>query len=61
MANKRTIGIILLVVGIIIFVVSLAADLIGIGGVPGIGYKQIAGAVVGVVVAAVGYYLMSRK
>ncbi len=61
MGNKKVIGIALLVVGVILLVVSLAADSLGIGGSPGIGYKQIIGAVAGVVVAAVGYVLMSRK
>ena len=62
MGNKKTIGIALLVVGVIVLIVSLAADAIGIGGAVGaFGYKQIIGAVVGVVVAVVGFVLYSRK
>ncbi len=61
MGNKKTIGIVLVVVGILLLILSLAADAIGIGGSPGIGYKQILGAVAGVVIAVVGYVLMSRK
>ncbi len=61
MGNKKVIGIVLLVVGVLLLIVSLAADSLGIGGSPGIGYKQIIGAVAGVVVAGVGYVLMSRK
>lgn len=61
MGNKKTVGIVLLVVGIILLIVSLTADYIGIGGTPGIGYKQILGAIAGAVVAVVGYVLMSRK
>ncbi len=61
MGNKKVIGIVLLVVGVLLLIVSLAADSLGIGGSPGIGYKQILGAVAGVIVAVVGYVLMSRK
>jgi hypothetical protein len=59
--NKKTLGIILLLVGIVLVILSLAADMIGIGGSAGFGYKQIAGTVVGVVVAVAGYLLISRK
>ena len=62
MGNKKTIGIALLVVGVIVLIVSLAADAIGLGGAVGaFGYKQIIGAVVGVIVAVVGFVLYSRK
>ncbi len=59
--NKKNLGIALLVVGIIVLVVSLAADAIGIGGAPGLGYKQILGSIAGVVAAVIGYVLYSRK
>lgn len=59
--NKKNLGIALMVIGVIVLLVSLFADSLGIGGVPGFGYKQIAGAVVGVIVAIVGYVLFSRK
>jgi hypothetical protein len=58
--NKKTMGIVLLIVGAILLIVSLAADSIGIG-VPGFGLKQIAGTVAGVIVAAIGFVLYSRK
>jgi uncharacterized membrane protein len=61
MGNKKTIGIALLVVGVIVLIVSLAADPIGIGGADGFGYKQIVGAIVGVIVAIVGFVLYFRK
>ena len=62
MGNKKTIGIALLAVGVIVLIASLAADVIGLGGAIGaFGYKQIIGAVVGVVVAVVGFVLYSRK
>ena len=61
MGNMKTIGIASLVVGVILVIGALAADVIGIGGAAGFGYKQIIGAVVGVVVAVVGFVLYSRK
>ena len=61
MGNKKTIGIALLVVGVVLIIGSLAADAIGIGGAAGFGYKQIIGAVVGVIAAVVGFVLYSRK
>ena len=62
MGNKKTVGIALLAVGVIVLIVSLAADAIGIGGAAdAFGYKQIIGAVVGVIVAVVGFVLYSRK
>ena len=44
----------LLVVGVLLFLISLSADALGFGPSPGIGLKQSAGAVVGVVLAAIG-------
>jgi hypothetical protein len=61
MKNQKTIGIVLLVVGAVLLIGSLAADAIGIGGAAGFGYKQIIGAVIGVIAAIVGYVLYSRK
>ena len=52
--NKKQIGIASLVIGVLIFLVCLAADPLGLGSSPGLGIKQIAGAVVGVVIAAFG-------
>jgi hypothetical protein len=61
MLNKKTIGIILLVVGVVLVVVSLTADMIGIGATAGFGYKQIAGSIVGVLLTVAGFVMMSRK
>ena len=61
MGNRKTIGIALIVIGVVALIVSLAADVIGLGGAPGFGYKQIVGALVGVIVAAVGYYYFSKS
>jgi len=53
--------VILLVVGVLLFLICLAADAVGIGEGTGIGWKQITGAVVGVIVAAVGIVQMRKK
>jgi hypothetical protein len=52
--SKKTVAVALLVVGVLLFLVAAAADPLGIGGYPGIGMKQLAGIVVGVVLAAIG-------
>ena len=61
MGGKKTTGIVLLVVGIVILLLSLIADPIGIGGSPGFGAYQIVGAIVGAVVAIVGLVLTLQK
>lgn len=59
--SKRTIGIILLVIGILIILGSLGAGYIGLSASTIIGTKKILGAVVGVIVDIVGIYLMVSK
>ena len=51
----------LLVVGVLVFLVSLTADSLGIGEGTGIGWKQITGAAIGVVIAAVGMYSLRKS
>ena len=58
--KKKGLSLILIVVGIIILLVSLLADMLGIGGFPGIGYKHIIGAIVGAVIAVIGF-IIPRK
>jgi len=53
--------IILLVVGVALFFVSLTADAFGIGEGTGIGWKQITGFIVGLVIAAIGAIQMRKK
>ncbi len=60
MDTKRIVGIVLLLVGVVVLVLALAADMIGIGGFPGFGSTQIAGTVGGAVVAVVGLVLTRR-
>jgi hypothetical protein len=60
--EKRTVGIVLLVIGIVILVVSLVADPLGLGGGNVVfGPRQIIGTVVGAIVAIVGVVLRLRK
>ena len=53
--------IILLVVGVALFFISLTADAFGIGEGTGIGWKQITGSFVGLVIAGVGAAQMRKK
>jgi hypothetical protein len=57
----KTAGIILLVVGIAVAIVSLLADALGIGNPAAFGPQQIAGTVVGAIMAVVGLFLTLRK
>ena len=58
--GKKGLSLILVVIGIIILLVSLLADVLGIGGYPGIGYKQILGAIVGAVISIIGFILYRK-
>ena len=59
--SKRTMGYLLIVLGAVVLVISLTADSLGIGGAPGIGWKQLTGAGVGLIVMIYGIWLASRK
>ncbi len=61
MLDKRTAGIILLIVGGGLLVISLSADVIGIGDDAGFGRQQTMGTVAGVVVMAVGLALTFKE
>jgi hypothetical protein len=61
MGPIKILGIICLIVGIIILVLSLIADSVGVGGSPGFGWKQIVGAIVGVIIGIVGLILTFKK
>jgi hypothetical protein len=51
----------IIVLGVVVLVISLAADSLGIGGAPGIGWKQLTGVTVGLIVMIYGVWLASRK
>jgi hypothetical protein len=60
--SKRNIGIAMTVAGILLVLVSLLADMIGLGAQAGIiGWKQILGAVIGAAVGISGIFLLLRK
>ena len=59
--SKKTIGFVLIALGAVMAVVSLAADAIGIGNRQGIGWQQLLGTATGVVVVLVGVWLAMRK
>jgi hypothetical protein len=62
MAGKRiSFGLVWMVCGVIIIILSLGADLFGIGSSTGIGWKQLVGAAVGLVVLIVGFLLRRVK
>ena len=65
MNKTKTAGIIILMSGLILFIVSLSADYIGVGDVDPdhftLGYKQITGIVVGAVGIVSGIFLWRKK
>jgi predicted phage tail protein len=58
--SKKTLGILLIVLGVILAGVSLTADTIGIG-VGAFGTKQYLGTAIGIIVAFVGVWLALSK
>ena len=54
--SKRLISFALILFGAAVSILSLAADPLGFGGVPGIGWKQIMGVVVGIFIAIFGLW-----
>ena len=60
MGVKKIIGIILIVAGIALLVLSVLADCIGIGG-GGFGLRQTGGTIVGAIMLGVGVFLMLKK
>lgn len=61
MTNRRKAGLILLIAGVVVLLLSVTADITGLGGEPGFGRTQMAGTVLGVVMAVVGGVLYSRS
>jgi len=57
---RKSFGTSFLVVGVLVFLVALSADTLGIGRNPGLGRWQILGAVIGVVIAALGMIRLRR-
>jgi peptidoglycan/LPS O-acetylase OafA/YrhL len=59
--SRRTVGLTLAVVGLIVGLLFALADAIGLGGSPGFGRSQIIGIVVGVVILIVGVVIFARS
>ena len=58
--NKKTIGIILVIIGVVGQVFSLSADFLGIGNDPAtVGWKQLLGAGVGLLIILAGVYFLA--
>ena len=61
MKGLRIVGIVLLVLGILVLLVSVAADPLGLGVSPRFGYRQIIGTIAGAIAAVVGLILVLKK
>jgi len=59
--SKKSLSLIAIIVGLILMIVSLIADLIGLGSYPGINWAQIVGAVVGLVTVLLGFWFRNSK
>ena len=59
--SKKMLGVVFIILGAVVLVVSLAADAVGIGNATGIGWKQILAAVIGALVALDGIFLVFRN
>ncbi len=59
--QKKTLGFILTVVGIIILLLSLFGDLIGVGGYPGLGNKQVIGIIISVIIIIIGFIFYRKS
>lgn len=59
--DKINANVVVLVLGVGLLLVSLLADVVGIGDDAGFGNQQTMGTVAGVVVIAIGVYLMKKK
>lgn len=64
MKGRKIVGVILFIIGIIILILTAAADFIGVGPLgssPGFGLQQTIGLIVGAVIAIVGAILLFKK
>ena len=67
MMNKKTIGTILLVIGLVILAIFFLSDILGIPNIFGLGSDpkfgpiQIVGVVVGIIIVGIGWFLRGKK
>jgi len=59
--SKQKLSLIAIIIGLVLLVVSLTADLIGIGSYPGINWAQIVGAIVGLGAVLLGIWFRNSK
>jgi hypothetical protein len=65
--NKNTIGVIFLIIGILVLLVSVISDfiglpkLLGLGHDPGFGPYQIIGMVLGIILGGIGWLLKGKN
>jgi hypothetical protein len=60
--SNRNLGIAIFVIGLLVILISLLADVIGIGATGGVfGWKQILGVGIGVLVSLAGIIISRRK
>lgn len=57
---QKASGAFLLVLGVVLLVLSLLADVIGVGANPGFGYRQVIGVVLGVIAVIRGSWVLKR-
>jgi hypothetical protein len=57
---QKIVGSVLLIVGIVLIVASLLADVVGVGAQPGIGGRQTTGLILGIVIGIAGFVLRRR-
>ena len=57
---EKASGTFLLVLGVALLIVSLLADVVGIGANPGFGYRQVIGVVLGVIAIIRGIIVLKR-
>ena len=58
--TRRTLSLVLVIAGALLALVSLLADLVGIGSYPGYHWAQITGAILGVVALVIGVWLRRK-
>ena len=59
--SRKNLSLILVIGGFLLAVVSLLADVLGIGNRPGFGWKQFSGMTVGIIAVLVGIWMLFRK
>jgi hypothetical protein len=60
MGRKKGLGSSLIGVGTVSLLVSVFADPLGVGGYPGFGSKQVIGAILGIVIGVIGFFLYRK-